>query len=184
MESIKHRLGQRKEGFQCIWDLLTKNKVSCIVETGTCRTADNWEGDGQSTRIWDMYLQQYPGICYSVDIDANACATARELVSDSCRIVCADSIKWLADFPTKNAIDFLYLDSHDIAWENPHPSSLHHLKELTACFAELPKKCIIAIDDNTPLSGKGKYVREFLEGLGWTCVFDGYQIVLVNLPYQ
>jgi len=179
MESIQHLLGARKAGFQYIWNLLKKNNVELIVETGTSRIPDNWEGDGQSTRIWDMYLKDRGnGKCYSIDICEYSCEVAKEMCSDNCNIVCSDSIKWLSEFQDTNKIGFLYLDSHDIDWSNPHPASLHHLMELTACFAQLSPKCIIAVDDNRPESGKGKYVREFLEKIGYKCILDDYQIVM------
>jgi predicted methyltransferase len=180
MESIKHLLGKRADGFQCMWDTLKKmNKESyLIVETGTTRIPDNWEGDGQSTRIWDMFVKENNGRAITVDICPYACEVVKGLVSDNVSVVCDDSVHFLHTFEDKNKIDLLYLDSYDIDFNNPHNSSFHHIKELTAVFSSLKPSCLIAVDDNIANVGKGKYVREFLECIGYNVIHDGYQIVM------
>jgi hypothetical protein len=52
------------------------------------------------------------------------------------------------------------------------------MKELTTLFSSLSPSCIIAVDDNIPNAGKGKYVKEFLESVGYKAIYDGYQIVM------
>ena len=138
---------------------------------------DNWEGDGQSTRIWDMFVKENGGHVFTVDICPYACEVVKGLVGDTVSVVCKDSIDFLHTFPDKANIDLLYLDSYDIDFNNPHNSSFHHMKELTAVFSSLSPSCIIAVDDNIGKAGKGKYVREFLESIGYKVIYDGYQIV-------
>jgi hypothetical protein len=184
MESVKGLLGKRADGFQCIWDTLKSMKKDkyLIVETGTTRIPDNWEGDGQSTRIWDMFIQEYNGRAISVDLCPYSCEVAKTLVSDKVSVECSDSIEFLHRFTEKGDIDLLYLDSYDIDFNNPHNSSFHHIKELTSVFSSLSPSCIIAVDDNIGTVGKGKYVREFLESVGYKVIYDGYQIVLQRSP--
>ena len=181
MDAVKGLLGKRANGFQCMWDALKAMKKDSylIVETGTTRIPNNWEGDGQSTRIWEMFANESNGKVFSVDICPRACEVARSLVlSDDVTIVCGDSVNFLHTFSRKGDIDLLYLDSYDIDFNNPHTSSFHHIKELTAVFSSLSPSCIIAVDDNIPGAGKGKYVREFLETVGYRAIYDGYQIVM------
>jgi hypothetical protein len=180
MDAVKGLLGKRAAGFQCMWDTLKAMKKDSylIVETGTTRIPDNWEGDGQSTRIWDMFANESNGKVVTVDICPYACEVAKTLVGDKVTVVCSDSITFLDSFAQKGDIDLLYLDSYDIDFNNPHNSSFHHIKELTAVFSSLSPSCIIAVDDNIPGAGKGKYVREFLETVGYRVIYDGYQIVM------
>jgi hypothetical protein len=180
MHTVKGLLGKRADGFQCMWDTLKAMKKDSylIVETGTTRIPDNWEGDGQSTRIWDMFVNESNGKVFTVDICPYACGVAKSFVGDKVTVVCEDSVQFLHTFPQKGEIDLLYLDSYDIDFKNPHNSSFHHMKELTTIFSSLSPSCIIAVDDNIPHAGKGKYVKEFLESVGYKCIYDGYQIVM------
>ena len=82
----------------------------------------------------------------------------------------------------KTKIDFLYLDSYDIERDNPHPSQLHHVKELCAVIRHLRKGSIICVDDHDAFFtggkiGKGNYVKEFMEAIGAELLYEGYQIV-------
>ena len=80
--------------------------------------------------------------------------------------------------PSTN-IDLLYLDSFDINFNKPHPSMLHHIKELCAIIGRLEKGAIIVVDDNIEKSGKGGYVADFMENLGYKKIIDEYQIAWI-----
>ena len=81
--------------------------------------------------------------------------------------------------------DFLYLDSYDIIRENPHPSQLHHVKEMCAVIDKLGKGSIICIDDHDAFFtgdgkiAKGTYVKDFMDDIGMKPIHEGYQIVWV-----
>lgn len=92
-----------------------------------------------------------------------------------------DSVKFLHGFETPEEIDLLYLDSFDLEWENPHPSSLHHLKELTAVYSKLKPGCLIVVDDNQSGLGKGQYIVDFLNNVNDKKYFDDYQIGYIKL---
>ena len=178
MPNYSPLLWQRADSFKIIFQELEKmNKAKyLLVETGTSRARDSWTGDGQSTRLYDHFVNFYDGKVFSVDISEDACSVAREMVSNKSSVVCSDSVNFLNNFPNPEDIDLLYLDSFDLDWNNVHPSAFHHIKELCAIYARLPKGCIIVVDDNNQDKGKGIYVKQFLTHLGAECLFNLYQI--------
>lgn len=175
------KLGKRAKTFRRLFELLEeKNKDSYfIVETGCARGTDTYGGDGMSTVLFDKFVNFHDGLVVSVDIDAVHCNIARSLVSDKTKVYSGDSVKFLWEFDYPMEIDLLYLDSFDINFSKPHPSMLHHMKELCAVIGKLSKGTIIAIDDNIPKSGKGGYIADFMKDLGYKKVINEYQIAWV-----
>lgn len=179
-----HRLEKRKWTFlKMIEHLEAIPEGGRILETGTLRITDNFEGDGQSTFIWNWFLSQEDlndyWLAYSVDIDPNAVKIATE----HCPLVKireSDSLKFLSDYaelldPTM--VRLLYLDSFDWHPDIHLDSCFHHLAELTTIYAKLPSGCMIVVDDkHGPLAGKHMMVQFFFEKLGITPVFDAYQV--------
>jgi hypothetical protein len=89
-----------------------------------------------------------------------------------------DSVRVLSSLNLK--VDLLYLDSFDLELNNPHPSQLHHLKELTSSIQLLKPGTLIAVDDHRlpeGIIGKGKYVDEYLSQIGCRKIHDGYQLI-------
>jgi hypothetical protein len=177
-------LGKREKTFKLMFeylDSLNKDKY-LIVETGTTRYYNNIEGDGASTLMFDTYCNtRKNGIVYTVDTSPSACELVREQVSSKTIVCLNDSVKFLAEFPNPENIDLLYLDSFDLDWNNPHPSSLHHMKEITAVYSRLKPGCLIVVDDNANGLGKGKYVVDFLINVGDREYFNDYQIGYIKL---
>jgi len=186
-------LGFRQEGFTKIFEeLLNKNKSEyLIIETGTVRKKDNWRGDGQSTRIFDKFVNQYGGIVVSIDNDPVAIDLAKNLVSDKVHFITGDSVRFLDKCPFKQEIDLLYLDSYDSSfhptndtdeskireyYKQNHLSALHVLKELCAVWTSLPDGCLVLTDDNVTQSlldrfnknmdSSAKYEYQAKEGKG------------------
>ena len=174
------KLATRAGTFRRIFEELEKKNKDfyTVVETGCARIKGNFTGDGMSTVLFDAFINYYDGKVYSVDINDEHCKVARSLVSNKTEVICDNSLHFLAEFSEKQSIDLLYLDSFDIKFAKPHESALHHLKEFVAVFASLQPGTVIAIDDNekNPVSGKGMYVAEFLEDLGYEKFIDEYQI--------
>ena len=179
----------RATSFELIFELLDQkeDKNFLIVETG-CMRADHGQlaygDDGASTFIFDDFINFYDGEVYSVDIKPENVAHAQKMVSDKTKVVCSDSVKFLWNFPEDKKIDFLYLDSYDVRKDNPHPSQLHHVKELCAVIDKLDEGSIVCIDDHDAFFtggqiGKGTYVKDFMENIGAECIHEGYQIVWV-----
>ena len=107
-----------------------------------------------------------------------AVETASEAVSLRTFFRCGDSVKFLQELSPEHKFDLVYLDSYDVDFENPHPSSLHHLFELCAILHKNCKKgTLISIDDNKSGIGKGQYVAQFLDTIGAIKIYDGYQLI-------
>ncbi len=149
-----------------------------IIETGTARMKDNWEGDGQSTLIWDWYLQHNPhNWCISIDANPEAC----KIASSQTKIVeyiVGHSVHVLNQFDKKRLkkTNLVYLDSFDLDINNPLPSSLHHLMELTSIWSSLPNGCMVVVDDCISREcGKHLMVADFFFNIGIKPEFVGYQ---------
>ena len=176
---IKPRLNKRSAGFQKIFDFLGGLHSPVIVETGTYREENNYEGDGCSTLLFDSFVDYHGGVVLSVDIDPEACDLAKE---NTCftEVIESDSVEFLGTLEGK--VDLLYLDSYNIAdWNNDWAPAAHHLKELFAAKNCIKEGTMIVVDDNLKLPngkrlGKGRLIYELMESLGIDPCFDDYQI--------
>jgi hypothetical protein len=195
------RLNLRRDTFRLAFDYLAKKRPTghFIVETGCARKADNWEGDGQSTILFDRFATAYQGEVRSVDIDSKACEHARSLVGPRCQVFNEDSVPFLGRLAREllaagRSIDLLYLDSYDFDANNPVPSAVHHLKELCAIAPALSPGTLVMVDDSyralcgmrtnpqsyhivndLGIGGKAKYVGEYFQQIGVPIAFEGYQ---------
>ncbi len=195
------RLGPRRDTFRAMFDFLAKKKPRehLILETGCAREANNFEGDGQSTCMFDRFAEDYSGSVHSVDISAAACQYARSVVGLRTRVVTEDSVPFLRRMADEllrdgRTIDLLYLDSFDWDPANPLPSALHHLKELCAISPALGPDTLVVVDDSfhqlrgfrsgpenfvlledQGIAGKAMYVAQYFQQIGIPLAFDGYQ---------
>ena len=178
-DSIKSRLNKREEGFQKIFDYLSSIKSPIIVETGTYREEDNYEGDGCSTLLFDTFVDYHGGVVLSVDIDPQACELAKENTLFT-EVYESDSVEFLGTLEGK--VDLLYLDSFNIAdWANDWEPAAHHLKELFAAKNCVKDGTLIVVDDNITIQdgkrlGKGRLIYELMEALDITPYIDAYQV--------
>lgn len=203
------RLGFRADPFRKIFTYLdTLGRTVGIVETGCVRTKDSWEGDGQSTILFDRYISNSPGsVVYTVDVNPDATALCKGLVSDRVKVHTGDSVAFLktlarnkpSDLPT---IDLLYLDSFDFDADNPLPSAAHHLKELLAILPAITPRTLVVVDDAYalcigvkiggeyhllvvhPIWGKAKLIADYASAIGVTPYFTGYQCGWIGLGAQ
>lgn len=175
------KLGARKDTFLKMFKYLESlNKDSYfIIETGTTRK-DSMDGDGSSTILFDEFAKIYPGTkVISIDICKHHCDYAKTRVSDTVEIICSDSTLALFNIAKDNSlpnIDLLYLDSFDMDWGNPHPSSMHHIKEFISIQPKLAKGSLVVVDDNANNKGKGQYISEYMVDINQDKYFDEYQI--------
>lgn len=179
-------LFQRADGFAAIFSALEQQQKAQyhIVETGTLRNPGNWK-DGQSSFLFTEFVQHHGGSVRSVDINAEAAATANSFMnSEYFHATCSDSVTWLQSLShSLGNIDFFYLDSYDVKWANDHDSAEHHLREFLAIEPHLQSGAIVAIDDNSRFrdsgarTGKGRRIVEYLESKNIHPVYDHYQII-------
>ncbi len=115
------RLGLRRPTLRSAFEYLLKRRPEghLIIETGCARAPGNWEGDGQSTYLFDQFAERCNGQVFSVDISPEACAVARSLVGDRTKVHAEDSVGFLKRIGTqllqsRKQIDLLYLDSFDL----------------------------------------------------------------------
>jgi hypothetical protein len=188
-------LAARAEGFRTIFAEVEARRglgaagapAPLVVETGSVRIRDNWAGDGQSTRLFEAFVDHHGGQCVTVDIDSAAAPLVRELCSQRTRAVTADSVRFLAELSASlgaRQVDLLYLDSFDLDPADAHPSAFHHMKELTAIWRNVRPGTVIAVDDNPELPdgrrvGKAMYVAQFLDDLGVAPFHAGWQLAWV-----
>ncbi len=180
---VKPLLGLREIGFAKIFEYLETIKDPVIVETGTVREENNFEGDGCSTVLFDNYVGMQGGTLITVDIDPIACKTAERLTTHA-EVVESDSIEFLSTLDGK--VDLLYLDSFNIYnWLDDWKASAHHLKEIFAAKNVIKEGTLIIVDDNlyVPESedtnkklGKGRIIHELMKSIGIPTFVDGYHI--------
>jgi hypothetical protein len=172
-----------------------------IVETGCARTPGNWDGDGQSTVLFDKYIsaRDRASRCLSVDINPESVEVCKRIVSARTVVSQDDSVHFL-NLLTQNLVSngehihFLYLDSFDLDFDYWQPSAIHHLKELTAAMRAISKDTLVVVDDclltghfstvddrkiefssKPKIGGKGRLVGEFATACGAKLEFSGYQ---------
>ena len=164
------RLGKREDAFRYFYEHLPQG---CnIVETGSIRELGKWEGDGQSTIVWDAIAADRDGAVITIDIDPTGAELVHELELTHTRAITSDSLLIL---PTlTEPVDLLYLDSFDVDFENPLPAAAHHLSELMAALNLLAPGSLVAVDDNRDDQGKGSEVAWFLAEHGAVEIVRGY----------
>jgi len=171
--------GKRQQGFEFMIAHLRTCDKPVIVETGCARIENNYEGDGQSTLIFDAVAEEVNGTVFSVDTDSDAVRLARSQVGPRTKVYCRDSVIFLG--VARGKADLLYLDSYDFDAANPWPSMSHHMQELAAALHLLKPGSMVGVDDNfhSPegLTGKGVIVSEFFERMRIPLLFDDYQRV-------
>ncbi len=187
----------RADSFLKVFELLEEQNLDFyrILETG-CMRRDHgslcFGDDGCSSYLFDQFLNYNEGELISVDINQENVNFANSFFNNSrSKAFCKDSVEFISsDYGNitkidnfKGArIDLLYLDSFDITKDSPLPSQEHHLKEFNAACRYLGKGSIVVIDDHNafltePPIGKGKLVKELIEGLGMgKKIFEDYQI--------
>jgi len=187
-DDVRGRLGHRQSGFDYIFDFLKQRQNPLIVETGCARQENNYEGDGQSSLMFDKYISEYGGDFYTVDLAKESVQYCQSKVSNKTTVVESDSITYLKKLnqhflDSNRKIDFLYLDSFDAPRDEPdvvYMSALHHLYELLTIAPSLSDGALIGVDDNWidngKLAGKGQFVFDYMQKSGRPLCHDGYQL--------
>lgn len=201
-------LADRATGFELMFRYLDQRSGPVtIVETGCTRQPGNWAGDGQSTVLFDQYVQHrdLDSRVWSVDLDPSAVTQCQRLVSAQTTVTEADSVAWLHKLGPQLAsqgrhIDLLYLDSYDVDFAYWFVSAAHHLKELAAIMPWITDQTLVVVDDSglAPVvyqqpsgqvtvargggvGGKGRLVAEYAQAVGARTEFLLYQVGWTNL---
>src|SRR5262249_5344480 len=83
------RLAERADGFALLFSTLAaRHPRPLIIETGCLRIPDNWEGDGQSTFMFDALVRREGGHFFSIDILPESIDTARRACSSATNLIC------------------------------------------------------------------------------------------------
>ena len=178
-DDISPRLNKRRTSFETMFEYLSDIKHPTIIETGTYREEDNYEGDGCSTLLFDKYIECHGGTLISIDNDPKACQLARKATTEAL-VLERDSVEGLGEM--EGRADLLYLDSYNIEdWNNDWAPAAHHLKELFVAKNIIRPGTLIVVDDNIQtmtgnLIGKGRLINEVMESLGIEPYIFGYQI--------
>ena len=188
-DDVRSRLGHRQSGFDYIFDYLKTLKEPLIVETGCARQLDNYEGDGQSSLLFDKYINEYGGYFWTVDLSEESVNYSRsKVISENSAVALGDSITKLKELnsillQSEKKINFLYLDSFDAPRDQPevvYMSAVHHLYELVTIAPSLADGALIGVDDNWvengQLAGKGQFVFDYMQKSGRPLCHDGYQL--------
>jgi hypothetical protein len=179
---FRPRLDKRAGGFDVVFQsLLALDRSLLIVETGTLRLPGNWEGDGQSTFMFDALARWRGGALFSIDVTNESIDSARKVCSSATQLIENDSVSALHALTqiVSKQIDLLYLDSFDVDANNPLPSAIHHALELTAVRPLIGPGTIICVDDYAIGSsgGKGMLVDKFMSNVRAKVLYSGYQKV-------
>ena len=190
------KLGMRADTFAAMFSYLDRfNRPVGIVETVCTRKKDNWQGDGQSTLLFDKYAEHHPGsFVHTVDIDKDATATCSAMVSSRVSVHTGDSVVFLKSLDV-SPIDLLYLDLFDLDMKYPLPSAIHHLKELVAIAPMISPETLVVVDDSpngthrhARWQGPIQITRAAYRGQGATdrriCRGDRRQAVFRRLPVR
>lgn len=173
------RLGKRADGFHVIFDHLGKISSPLIVETGCMRTPGNWEGDGQSSFLFDAFIQENTGRFFSIDIGLESIDTARRACSSATQLILNDSVSALHALAggALSPASLLYLDSYDFDIANPMPSAIHHALELIAAGPLVGRDTIVCVDDYAVggEGGKGMIIDQYFSSVRAEVLYSGYQ---------
>jgi hypothetical protein len=177
---FRPRLGKRAEGFASLFAALAARTRPLIIETGCLRTLDNWEGDGQSSFVFDALVRDRQGQFLSIDASVESIATARSACSSAANFICNDSVSALHALSqlVRGPTDLLYLDSFDLDSANPLPSAIHHAMELTAARPLIGSGTIVCVDDYCVVGepgGKGLILDMFFTSIRAEVLHSGYQ---------
>ena len=196
------QLALREKTFRRIFQYLDElDGPINIVETGCARLENNWAGDGQSTVLFDKYInaRDTKSQVLTVDINSQNVIECQKLVSKRTVVSNDDSVHFLANlavsFQKNNqSISFLYLDSFDLDMDYWFQSAAHHLKELTSVMRCIDNRTLVVVDDcplnanfvptsndqiafigNPSVGGKGRLVAEYAKAVGAKLEFAEYQ---------
>ncbi len=179
---FRPRLGRRADGFAAMFEALAGvGRELLVIETGCMRIPGNWDGDGQSTFLFDAFARDRGGVVVSIDITPESLDTARRACSSATQLILNDSVAALHALArlAPRPASLLYLDSYDLDVDHPLPSAIHHALELMAAGPLLGSGTLVCVDDYGlgAEGGKGMILDRFFANIAAPVVYSGYQKV-------
>jgi hypothetical protein len=153
-----HRLDSWTRTLRSMQKIYNDQGYLRIMETGISR-------DNSSTDVFALLASRLPNITVEThDINNELCEQARTryshlIAKKKLSIHEGDSINELDKKQVNPYPNCLYLDSYDLDFSNPEPSSLHHLMEFLRLEAIINTEGTLVVVDDTPVSNK--YIREY-----------------------
>lgn len=121
-------------------------KNPMILESGIASAGTN------STYLFNEYVRKYGGFFWSVDINNSLVEQHKGNMCPATTLICDDSINFFSNWTKRNTkADIIYLDSYDLDFYNPKPSSEHGLNEFRTLLPVCKKDTLLLIDD-TPIN--------------------------------
>lgn len=161
------------EIFQSLESLQLSQYIFC--ETGCIRSLTQFDWQGNFTILANRFTELHGGKVYTVNIDIEAVELCRNL--KNVIATCDDSVSYLSKLIPIDSVNFFYLDSLDIDFNNPIPSIDHHYNE----FSTIIKRrgggnFFVCIDDNVNETiQKGYKINQLFKSLGIDPIIDSYQ---------
>lgn len=124
---------------------LLDGREAVILETGSSAWGT------KSSQLFDSYVEQFGGTFATVDIRLGPLVALRKALSSRSSLTVMDSVAFLDRWVRRNpsrTVDLVYLDSWDLDVDDPWPSAVHGLKELTAVLPALRSGSLLLVDDS------------------------------------
>lgn len=163
--------------FDVIFENLEKLNLQyyTICETGCIRSKTQFDWQGNFTILANRFTEINNGIVYTVNIDKTAVELCDSL--KNVEATCMDSVEYLNQLTVIDNVNLFYLDSMDIDFQNPIPSSVHHYQEFyTIIMRRQTGNFFVCIDDNVSETiQKGWFIHYILRKLNIHPIFESYQ---------
>lgn len=145
-----------------------------ILETGSLAHGT------KSSILFILYVKIFGGSFTTVDINPEIKKKYSYLEDINIKFHSGDSVEFIQSLKNDeiSQFDFIYLDSFDLDFSNPHPSQEHTFKEFNLLKDNLKKDTLILIDDtpnrfskfnittdnpNNFIPGKGRTILSYLK---------------------
>ena len=165
-----------------------------ILETGSLAHGT------KSSILFMFYIQIFGGSFTTVDINPEIKKNYSYLEDENIAFHSSDSVEFIRNLKSDeiSQFDFVYLDSFDLDFSNPHPSQEHTFKEFNLLKDNLKKDTLILIDD-TPdryskfnlnadnphnfIPGKGRTILDYLKEnqSKFSILYHDYSVLLKKL---
>jgi len=187
MNKPKYGGKNRMIGFDFIEKEMMKLKEISILEIGSLRFPDSWDGHGCATLFFAWLVNNHPKAKFvTVDIDPkcidNAVKATNKLgISNNVKFITADAIDLFKGKNVIEKLDCVYLDGWDYFPNSQSEKKHFELFKLVDEYIKVGGYLLID-DMYSPTSGKGELIiPNVLESKRYIMVIHGYMVVLKKI---